>query len=577
MKQIIVFLFFVCFCITVSAQDNRLIFEDSEYQTRKKLDYFFLESLRLKENNKHNEAYTALQYALKIDPTSSAVLALLANYYMFLQQDSLAIDALQKAVKYNPDIFDYKVSLADIYRETGNFTESIRLYETLVAEQPAKPEFNFYLSNLYLKQNQIDKAIQSLDALENTIGMNEAVSIQKFKLYLEVEQMENALKELEKLAAKNPMQAKYQIMIGDYYLDNDNLDKALFYYEKAYNMDPQNPYYVVSMANYYEKTGDNDAASNEIEMALRNPLLDIDTKISILGKYIENLITNKKDIESVDSLFKTLMEQHSQEKDLNMMYGQFLISQNKFEEAGFQFKLVTEADPENFFAWRLLREIAIIEENTDEIIRICSLALEIFPEKTEFYFYKGNAYYQIKKYSDALTVFLEGIKFIPEEDKASFSMFYGQIGDLYHHLNKKEEAYDSYEKSLEYNENNIYVLNNYAYFLSLDKEHLDRAERMISKCIKMQPNNPTYIDTYAWVFFQKGNYTLAKFYIESAISNGGEKSPDILEHYGDILYKTGNTDKAIEQWEKALKIKDEGEDTVLLIKKIENKTYYETK
>jgi tetratricopeptide (TPR) repeat protein len=92
----------------------------------------------------------------------------------------------------------------------------------------------------------------------------------------------------------------------------------------------------------------------------------------------------------------------------------------------------------------------------------------------------------------------------------------------------------------------------------------------------MQPNNPTYIDTYAWVFFQEGNYSLAKFYIESAISNGGDNSPDILEHYGDILYKIGNTDKAVEQWEKALNAKEKGEDTDLLKKKIENKMYYET-
>ena len=568
-------MFLICSCLAASAQDDRPALEDSIYLTRKKFDYFFLESLRLKENNKHSEAYTALQYALKTDSTSSAALALLANYYMFFQQDSLAVDVLQKAIKYNPQNSDYKVSLAEIYRETGNFAESTRLYEKLVAEQPAKPEFNFYLSDLYLRQNQIDKAIQSLDALENNIGMNEALSMQKYRLYLAVEQTDNALNELEKLASKNPMQAKYKILIGDYYLEKDDPDKALNYYEIAHKIDPQNPYYVVSMANYYEKKGDNDAASNEIKSALENQLLDFDTKISILGKYIDNLLSNKKNIESVDSLFKTLLEHHSQEKELNMMYGQFLISQDKIEEARYQFQLVTEADPENLFAWRLLMEIAVQEENSEEIIRICSLVLNIYPDKHEFYLYKGNAYYQIKKYQEALAVFLEGINYIPEEDKASLTMFYGQIGDLYHHLNKKEEAYISYEKALKYNENNIYVLNNYAYFLSLDKEQLDKAERMISKCVKMQPKNPTYIDTYAWVFFQKENYSLAKFYIESAISNGGEKSSDILEHYGDILYKTGNTDKAIEQWEKALKIREDGEDTVLLKKKIENKMYYE--
>jgi len=579
MKKTIILLFFVCFCLILRAGDNRTALEDSVYQAGKKFDYFFLEAVRLKENDKHGEAYAALQYALKIDSTSSAAWATLANYYQFLQEDSSAIDALQKAVKYSPQNFEYKVSLADSYREVGNLAEATRLYEDLVAEQPAKPELNFYLSDLYLKQNQINKAIQSLDALENTIGMNEALSMQKYKLYLYVEQPENAVNELEKLAAKYPTEAKYPAQIGDFYMGRVDSDKALMYYEKARKIDPQNPYYVISMANYYEVKGDSDAAINEIGLALKNPQIDIDTKISILGKYVGNLVSNKKDIEIANSLFVTLMEEHSQETDLNLLYARFLLSQEKWKEARSQLQTVTEADPENLLAWRLLMGIAIKDNNPDEIIRLCDSALAIFPDNPEFYLNKGIAYYQLKKYPEALSVFQEGIQYIQEDDVNSLSDFYGQIGDLYHQMNNKEESYQAYDKALKYNENNISVLNNYAYFLSLDKEQLDKAERMSAQCIKMQPNFSTYIDTYAWVFFQKGNYSLAKFYIESAISNDSEGNPEILEHYGDILFKSGNTDRAVEQWQKSLEIRKKAgdEDTKLLEKKIENKMYYEAK
>jgi len=576
MKQTVILLFFICFCLTTRAEDNRQIFGDSAYQTKKKFDYFYLEALRLRESDKHSESYAALQYALKIDSTSSAALSSLSNYYSYLQEDSLSVDALQKAVKYSPQNFDYKVSLADSYREMGKLAEATRLYEELVAEQPTKPELNFYLSDLYLKQNQIDKSIQSLDALEDNIGMNEALSMQKYKLYLTVEQPDKAVNELEKLAAKYPTQAKYQVQIGDFYLEREDSVKALIHYEKAHKIDPQSPYYVISMANYYDKKGDTDAAINEIKLALKNPLIDIDTKISILGKYVSDSGSGKKDVEIANSLFETLMKENSQETDLNLLYGQFLLSQEKWEDARTQFQIVTEAAPDNLLAWRLLKDIAVKQEKWNEIIRICDSALAIFPDNSEFYFYKGLAYYQLKNYTEALAVFQQGIQYIQNEDRGLISMFYGQIGDLYHQLNNKKEAYQNYDTALEYDENNVGVLNNYAYFLSLDKERLDKAERMSAQCIKLQPNNNTYLDTYAWVFFQKEKYTLAKFYIESAISNGGDKSPDILEHYGDILFKTGNTDKAVEQWEKALSVKEEGEDTSLLKKKIENKMYYET-
>ena len=575
MRQTIIILFSICFGLYAYAEDNRSAMEDSVYRTKKKFDYFFLESLRLKENNRHSEAYATLQYALQIDSTSSAALSILAHYYIFLQQDSLAVDALQKAVKFSPNNFEYKVSLADIYRGMGNIAESTKLYESLIAEQPTKSELNFYLSELYLRQNQIEKAIQSLDDLENSVGMNEMLSIQKSKLYIAMGQEDKAVNELEKLIAKNPFDAKYQIIIGDFYLDNDKPDLALNFFEKAKKIDPQNPYYFISMANYYEKMGNDEAATNEIESALKNPLLDIDAKISILGRYIRNILMNKKDIESVNSLFVTLMEQHSQETELNMMYGQFLLSQEKLEEAQFHFQVVTETDPENFNAWRLLIEIAIKEDNPKEILRISSLALAVFPDNSELIFYQGSANYQLKNYREALAVFQKGVQLIPDADMPLLSVYYGQIGDLYYHLNEKKNAYKAYDKALEYNENNINVLNNYAYFLSLDKEDLDKAEYMIGKCIKMQPKSSTYLDTYAWLYFQKGNYTLAKFYIESAISNGGGNSAEILEHYGDILFKTGNQDRAVEQWEKALEAREEGENTALLEKKIKNKTYYE--
>jgi tetratricopeptide (TPR) repeat protein len=552
--------------------------DDTLYQVGKKFDYFFLEALRLKENGKHNEAFNILLHASDIDSTSAAVFAELSNYYLYLEQDTLAIDALQKAVKYSPDNFEYKVSLADLYRELGHFPEAIRLYEALVADYPDKSELNFHLSNLYLQQQEVDKAIKSLDVLENNLGMNEVLSIQKYRLYLAVDQKEKALKEIEKLSAKFPQEAKYLLMIGDFYLGQDVYDKALLYYEKAHSINAEDPRYILSMINYYEQKGEIETAAKETEKALKNPSLDTNIRMLILQRYIQNLGQDEKSVNSADALFETLMEEHSQEKDLNMLYGQFLASQNKFDEAKFQFQVVVEANPEDMRAWYNLLNIALKQDSIDEIIHICDAVISRSPDLPEFYFHKSTAYYMKQEYKLALDVLLEGLKYIPEDNSNMFSTFYGQLGDLYHQTGQKEQAYQVYDKALEYNENNVLVLNNYAYFLSLEKTELDKAERMSGKCVKIQPANATYLDTYAWVFFQKENYSLAKFYIESAIAKGGENSSDILEHYGDVLYKTGNTEKAFQQWEKALEMKErEGEiDTIVLKKKIENKNYYET-
>ncbi len=544
---------------------------------KRKFDYFFLEGVRLKEIEKHSDAFNAFVYALEIDSTSSASLFEMSNYYLFLGKNDLAIDALRKAVKYSSDNFEYKVSLANLARELDMKDESVAIYEELIKKYPDKPELNYYLSDLYARTGQVDKAIKALDTLEESIGMSEALSLQKFRLYNMIEQRDQAFNEVEKLAAKYPRESRYQIILGDLYLEQANPEKALTYYQKAHAIDPENPYYIVSMANYYESKGENEAASKEIETALKSPKLDVEIKLGILGRYIQMLQQNKKDMDTANTLFETLMNEYSQEKELNLMYGQFLLMQNKTEEAKFQFQVVTEATPENINAWKQLLGVYLKENDMDSCIKVCDDALVHFPETPEFYFYKGAAYYQKKEYQAALDVYFEGLKVLSDDDPDLKSDFYGQIGDLYYHLKQKDKAYESYDTALQYNERNIVVLNNYAYFLSLDKKDLSKAERMSNQCVKLQPDNSTYIDTYAWIFFVQGNYSLAKFYIERAISKDTDKSAEIYEHYGDILYMSGEQDKAVEQWKKALEMKEkEGEeDTTILKKKIADKKYYE--
>lgn len=570
MKRILFLIIGLLICFSSGSKEKISVSD------QRKFDYFFLEALKLKEDGKHNAAYNALLYALEIDSTSSAALFELSNYYLYMSKNSLALDALKKAVDYKSDNFEYKIALANLYRDLKQNKESITIYEELVGKYPSKPELNYYLSDLYVRQGEVEKGIHALDVLEENIGMNQMLSMRKFQLYAMIEQKDKAFFEVEKLARKYPNEARYEIMLGDLYLEQNSPDTALMHYRKAHEIDPENPYYIVSMANYYEYKGDNEAALSEIDAALRNSKLDVETKLGILGRYIQVLQQGKKDVNSAIGLFETLLEQHPQEKELNLMYGQFLQMRDKLEEAKFQFQIVTESEPDNINAWKLLMGIYLRMEDMDGCIKVCDDALTHFPDDPEFYFYKGAAYYQKKEYQKALDTYNAGLSTVPEKDPALKSNFYGQMGDLYYHLKQKDKAYEMYDMALQFNDRNIVVLNNYAYFLSLDKKDLSKAERMSNQCVKLQPDNSTYIDTYAWVLFVQGSYSLAKFYIELALSKDSEKSGEIIEHYGDILFMNGEQDKAIEEWKKALDMKEKaGEDTTVLKKKIADKEYYE--
>ena len=294
--------------------------------------------------------------------------------------------------------------------------------------------------------------------------------------------------------------------------------------------------------------------------------------MGILSRYIQRLQQTQQDFDKANSLFQTLLDQHPEDTELKLMYGSLLMAQKKEDEAKFQFQLVTEMDPSNEAAWQQLLNMALKREDIPEVIRICTKCKEVFPESPEYYFYLGIGYYMQEKYQESLDTYYAGLKIIPEGNGVVKSNFYGQIGDLYYQMKKMDEAYKAYDEALKYNENNAPVLNNYSYFLTLDKKDLKKAERMAAQCIKLEPDNATYLDTYAWVFFVQGNYTLAKIYIENALSKDTTNSAELVDHYGDILYMSGEKDKALEQWKKA---KEMGKDTDVLKQKIAKGIYIE--
>lgn len=538
----------------------------------RKFDYFFYEGLNLKAVGKYDAAYEAFNHCLSIDSTASAVLYELSSFYAQMNRPEKSLEMLRRAVAYSSDNFTYRLALATMSRNLGMYGEAADEYEKLIEDYPAKPELNYYLADALTQKGELEKAIDAYNALESSIGMKEPLSMQKYKLYNALEQPDNAFKEVEKLAAKFPMDSRYQIILGDLYLEKKDTIQALEYYQKAHVLDPGNPYYIVSMANYYEVVGDKEAAEKQIRNALVNEKLDVETKVGILSRYVIRLRQTEKGMDSANTLFQTLLEQHPEDIDLKQMYGSLLVAQDKNEEARFQFQLITEMEPTSVAAWQQLLNLALKSEDIPEVIRICTRCQDLFPDAPEYYFYLGVAYFQQDKFQEALDTYRAGLEVIPENNLGLKSDFYGQIGDIYYQMKNLPETYKAYDEGLKYNDKNVVILNNYAYFLSLEKKDLKKAERMSALTVKLEPNNATYLDTYAWIFFVQGNYTLAKIYIESALANDTTQSAELVDHYGDILYMKGEKDKALEQWKKA---KELGKESKVLERKIAEGVYIE--
>lgn len=542
---------------------------------KRKFDYYFHEAMNAKATSKFDSAFDLLGYCLAIDSTNANVYYELGNYYNSLDNKNKALDFYRKATSYDGGNFYYNMAYASLCLEFKQYSDATEQFEKLLVSNPDNSDLYVYLSEAYRLDGNIHKAISTLDKLEQIVGLNEKISLHKYQLYTTIKQESKAFAEIQKYIDKYPYEIKYQILLANLYLQAGKNNEAYLVYSKAKSIDPEDPYLISSLAEYYERTNNKEAAEEELHTALMSRKMEIDTKLAILAQYVGTLQQNRQDTKVANQLFDSLMVQHPQEPKLNLMYGNLLMMQNKKEEARFQYQVFAEANPTNPVGWEQLLSTAF-PDSLDMTIRVCKQAISYNPEQPQFYFYLGISEYMKDDYDNALKTLQKGVVYVDEENVSLLSDFYGQIGDLYYHLNKLDSAFLTYDKALEYNPNNMGVLNNYSYFLSVARKNLDKAERMSSVTVKAEPTNPTYLDTYGWVLFEQGAYTMAKIYIENAIKYSEEKkteiSSEVLEHYGDVLYKTGETEKALEYW---IKAKEKGDSkSKTLDKKIETKTYF---
>ena len=318
--------------------------------------------------------------------------------------------------------------------------------------------------------------------------------------------------------------------------------------------------------NYYEKTDNKASSQAELQQAITGPSLDVETKLQLLTRYLGILQQQKQDLKQANQLFMTLFEQYPNNTQLNMIYGNVLLLQGDKVGAMKQLEIYVKDNPSDPAGYDQMIRIVLPDEDMEKLKEITTNALKHLPQEPQFYYYLGAAYYQQGKYKEALSVFEEGVQKAVIINPLLESDFHGQIGDLNYFLGNKEVAFKSYEKALKLNPQNLSVLNNYSYYLSLEKMNLDKAEQMSGITIKAEPMNPTFLDTYGWVLYEQGAYTMAKIYIEKAIEYSQESpSADVLEHYGDILFRMDEKEKALEQWKKAYEL---NKDSKTLKKKI---------
>lgn len=543
-------------------------------EKQRRYSYFFLEAVRQQNAGKYSAAFDLLSHCLRIDPEAPEAYYLQSMYYSALKQDSLALKCLERAASLAPDNSTYLERLAESYLNGKGFDKAILAYEQLADRHRDRTDVLNVLTNLYQQVKNYDGMLDCIRRIEQMEGSSEEMTLSKMRVYEMKGDSKSAYRVLASLCNEHPNDLSYKVMAGNWLMQHGKRKEAYKMFKAAQEIDSNNDYVQTSLYDYYKEVGEKEAADGLLERILINPNTEPKSKITLMQGVIQDNEAHGGDSTQVLNLFRRILGKNPTDStmvELEVAY----MSLKKMPEDSINGGLcrLLAMQPENAPARLQLIQSYWLKEKWDSVIALSKPGTEYNTDELVFSYFLGMAYFQKKDNDQALEAFRQAVRRTnSKSDPTLVSDCYSIMGDIYHEKGMTEAAFAAYDSCLQWKSDHVGCLNNYAYYLSVENRNLHKAEEMSYKTIKAEPKNSTFLDTYAWILFQQERYTEARIYIEQAVKSDTDsiQSPVILEHAGDIYYKTNDTGKALDYWNRSLKA---GNESVVLPKKIKLKQY----
>ncbi len=544
--------------------------EDRELTRKEEINYqyAFTEGIKQKIKGNLREAIPYFMECIRINEKSDAAFYELGSILTMAGNYEEAAKYMKQAGKIDPQNVWYQLQIASLYHAMGMRDSTLLMYEEMHKNYPERTDLYFNLATLHGEYGDEKRAINIFNELEEQYGANETILLAKQQIYAKSGELDKAIDEVLKLIDAYPDEVRFYGILAELYWSGKQDEKALETYEKLFRIDPENGLGQLSMIEYYKRKGNQKELFEMVNKLIDNDRVEVNQKIQVMIQFFTNEENFSKNQEKIGRAVESLAKNYPDDTRVRTLKADYHVKNDEFEKAAVELRFVTQREKTNFVIWEQLLFVENSIEEYERLYHEAAEAIELFPGAPTVYLLRGIAAIELGKNGEAIKALQEGLG-CAEENRALIVQLYSLLGEAYKNDGNNQMSDNSFDKALELDNENLLVLNNYSYYLSLREERLEEALEMSKKCIEQEPNNSTYLDTYGWILFKMKRYELAKEYIEKAIKNSGTTSSEIVEHYGDILMIFGEREKAVKQWKRALELGGTKEELEKKIEKAE--------
>ncbi len=542
---------------------------EEEVNTQK----IFIDASKEKILGNYENAVYLFKEVIKRDNKNDAALYELARIYAVQEKNDNALHSIKEALSLDSENVWYEMFLADIHDKMEKPKEAAKVYEDLVAQDDENTYYYEKWAFYLVKAGDAPKAIKVYDKLESKFGVNEELSSKKYRLYLGLGDQKKAAEELETLVKSAPSNTDYKHMLASFYQQIGDQEKAEEIYKKILEIDPEDAYASIALAEKLKEGGNDISYLNTLKPVFEKPDVNIDLKIKELIPYIHKIADSGDELlaKTVAELAEIMVEVHPAEAKSYSAYGDILYYSGDNQAALEKYQKALDLNKSVFTIWEQVMYIYLERNNYEALLQTSEEAIDLFPNHAKAYYFNGVANGQLKKHRDAISSLQQALLMSRKNPTLRLDI-YNHMAIEYYQLEEFNKSYTAFEEALKINPQNHSILNRYSYYLALRSDKLAKAKEMCAKANELNPNYPYYQDTYGWILYKMKEYSAAKEWIGKAIATGGEEMPDILEHYGDVLFQMNDIENAIINWQKAL---DLGSTSKILEKKITDRQLYE--
>lgn len=537
------------------------------------LEKLFIDAMREKILGNYEAAIARYQEVVQKDQENHVANYQLADLYKDLEQFDKSMVRAARALELDEKNITYTDFYAELLAKMGRYKESAELYENLSEFYPKK-EYVYYEWAYYLvKANQKKQAIKVYDNLEKELGMRPKISIEKYKLYASMQKTKKAVKELESLIEAFPEEVEYLVILADFYKRIEKGSDAQRYYEKALKIDPHHPQANIAMAEVFRQEGDTMRYINALQAVFEDPQQPPLAKTRVLEPLAQQAIqeNNNKRREKVTALAKAFTEAHPGYAQAHALYGHLLSAGGKYKAALREYEIVLENDKNQIEVWKQVLKINALLNQNQTLLKTATDFVELYPSQAIGYYYQGEAYNRKGDYNKAERA-LKRANNMAVDNRELQGYAQAALGEALSGQKDFNKADLAFDEAISLLPENLEVQHSYCKSLLLRNEKLSKAEELVQRLRKVNPDNVNYQATEAWLLYRKGKYQAAQKAFENAITNGASRDALIIERYGDCLFKLDEKEAAIQQWMQA---RDLGNNSSILERKIETKQLYE--